>query len=50
VLLSLDHARRGLGTATCEPDTGSRYRLLEPHYSFDYVLRPIASRQENAGS
>ena len=50
VLLSLDHAQRGLGTASCGPDTGSRYRLLEPRYSFGYVLRPIASRQENAGS
>jgi len=50
VLLSLDHAQRGLGTASCGPDTGSRYRLLEPSYSFDYVLVPIASRQENAGS
>ena len=50
VLLSLDHAQRGLGTASCGPDTDIRYRLLEPHYAFDYVLRPIASRQENAGS
>ena len=50
VLLSLDHAQRGLGTASCGPDTGVQYRLLEPRYSFDYVLRPIAARQENAGS
>ena len=46
VLLSLDHAQRGLGTASCGPDTGIAYRLLESRYSFDYVLRPIASRQE----
>jgi beta-galactosidase len=39
--LSLDHAQRGLGTASCGPDTAERYRLLEPRYSFDYVLRPI---------
>jgi beta-galactosidase len=50
ILLSLDHAQRGLGTASCGPDTAERYRLLEPRYSFGYVLRPIASRQENAGS
>ena len=50
VFLSLDHAQRGLGTASCGPDTAVRYRLLEPSYSFGYVLVPIASRQENAGS
>jgi beta-galactosidase len=49
-VLALDHAQRGLGTASCGPDTAERYRLLEPRYSFSYVLRPIASRQENAGS
>jgi beta-galactosidase len=41
VVLSLDHAQRGLGTASCGPDTAERYRLLEPRYSFDYVLRLI---------
>jgi beta-galactosidase len=50
ILLSLDHAQRGLGTASCGPDTAERYRLLEPRYSFGYGLRPIASRQKNAGS
>ena len=50
VVLSLDHAQRGLGTASCGPDTAERYRLLEQRYSFGYVLRPIASRHENAGS
>jgi beta-galactosidase len=50
VILSLDHAQRGLGTASCGPDTGVQYRLLEPRYSFGYSLRPIASRHENAGS
>ena len=50
VVLTLDHAQRGLGTASCGPDTATRYRLLEPRYSFAYVLRPISSRQENAGS
>jgi beta-galactosidase len=50
VLLSLDHAQRGLGTASCGPDTRLPYRLLEPSYAFDYVLSPTAERQENAGS
>ena len=43
VLLSLDHAQRGLGTASCGPDTAVQYRLLEPRYSFDYVLAPTRS-------
>jgi beta-galactosidase len=46
VTLSLDHAQRGLGTASCGPDTAPSYRLLEPRYSFGYLLAPIASRQE----
>jgi beta-galactosidase len=46
VLLSLDHAQRGLGTASCGPDTLPRYRLLEPRYAFDYVLRPIAAPRD----
>ena len=50
MILSLDNAQRGLGTASCGPDTAERYRLLAPRYSFGYVLAPIASRQENAGS
>jgi beta-galactosidase len=41
VLLSLDHAQRGLGTASCGPDTGERYRLLKSRYRFGYALRPI---------
>jgi beta-galactosidase len=33
VVLSLDHAQRGLGTASCGPDTAARYRLA-------YTLAP----------
>jgi beta-galactosidase len=40
-ILSLDHAQRGLGTASCGPDTAERYRLLEPSYRFSYVLRRL---------
>jgi beta-galactosidase len=41
VYLSLDHAQRGLGTASCGPDTHPRYRLTERVYRFAYVLRPL---------
>lgn len=41
VILSLDHAQRGLGTASCGPDTAERYRLNEASYRFDYVLRRL---------
>jgi beta-galactosidase len=40
-VLSLDHAQRGLGTASCGPDTAERYQLLEPFYRFAYVLRRL---------
>ena len=39
VFLSLDHAQRGLGTASCGPDTRPQYRLDERVYRFAYVLR-----------
>jgi beta-galactosidase len=41
VLLALDAAQRGLGTASCGPDTLDQYRLLEREYQFTYRLRPI---------
>jgi beta-galactosidase len=41
VYLSLDHAQRGLGTASCGPDTAPRHRLLEPRYRFSFALRPL---------
>ena len=40
IVLSLDHAQRGLGTAACGPDTAPRYRLTEAAYRFSYLLRP----------
>lgn len=43
VVLSLDHAHRGLGTASCGPDTSPRYRLVAPVYRFAYVFRPTRS-------
>jgi beta-galactosidase len=41
VVLSLDHAQRGLGTASCGPDTSPRHRLLAPRYRFAYILRTV---------
>ena len=41
VILSLDHAQRGLGTASCGPDTLPQYQLNEPMYRFAYVLRVV---------
>jgi len=38
VFLSLDHGQRGLGTASCGPDTHPRYRLTRPSYRFAYAL------------
>jgi beta-galactosidase len=44
VYLNLDHAQRGLGTASCGPDTAERYRLLERSYRFSYTLAPTEAR------
>ncbi len=47
-ILSIDHAQRGLGTASCGPDTAERHRLDARSYRFAYVLR--MSRQDQRGS
>ena len=39
VILNLDYGQRGLGTASCGPDTLEKYRLLAAEYHFSYVLR-----------
>jgi beta-galactosidase len=41
VMLSLDHAQRGLGTASCGPDTAPQYQLNARLYRFAYVLRVV---------
>jgi beta-galactosidase len=48
VVLSLDHAQRGLGTASCGPDTAPRFRLTAASYSFSFVLRPLSSWRPSA--
>jgi beta-galactosidase len=40
--LNIDHGIRGLGTASCGPDTLDQYRLLKPKYEFIYSLELIA--------
>lgn len=49
VVLNVDHAQRGLGTASCGPDTSRRHRLLASAYRFAYVLRPVASPPKSTG-
>ncbi|NLE54543.1 MAG: DUF4981 domain-containing protein [Lentisphaerae bacterium] len=39
VILNLDFAQRGLGGASCGPDTLQQYRLEPGHYSFSYRIR-----------
>ena len=39
VILNLDGAHRGLGTASCGPDTLADYRLLARAYQFTYRLQ-----------
>ena len=41
VLLHLDGAHRGLGTASCGPDTLDSYRLLDHDYRFTYRLSAL---------
>jgi beta-galactosidase len=41
VILNLDHAQRGLGTASCGPDTLRQYQLRERVYRFAFTLRPL---------
>jgi beta-galactosidase len=41
VILSLDAAQRGLGTASCGPDTLPQYQLREKKYQFTYRLKVL---------
>lgn len=41
IILNLDAAQRGLGTASCGPDTLEQYKLLEKEYRFGYTLRVL---------
>ncbi len=41
VILNLDAAQRGLGTASCGPDTLEQYKLQERVYRFAYRLKVV---------
>ena len=41
IILSLDFAQRGLGTASCGPDTLPEYRLMEPRYAWSYRVEVV---------
>ena len=41
VVVHLDRAHRGLGTASCGPDTLPRYRIKPGRYRFDYRMIPL---------
>ncbi len=40
IFLNLDYRQRGLGTASCGPDTLDEYKIKPGKYSFRYILRP----------
>jgi beta-galactosidase len=44
--LCVDWRQRGLGTASCGPDTLERYRIPPGRYAFTYVLRPVTAGQD----
>jgi beta-galactosidase len=41
IILNLDFAQRGLGTASCGPDTLERYQLNQSEYHFSYQLQIV---------
>ena len=48
VYVNLDYMQRGLGTASCGPDTLEKYRIEPGTYELGYVLVPIAGGQDSA--
>jgi hypothetical protein len=49
VIVHLDAAVRGLGTASCGPDTLPRYRVRAGRHAFGWWLRPFDPRREQPG-
>jgi beta-galactosidase len=47
IILNLDIHQRGLGGASCGPDTLEQYRIQPGTFSFGYRLRPYMIGQEN---
>ena len=48
--LHLDHRHRGLGTASCGPDTLGQYRISGGTYRFRFVLRAFRPGKDDPGA
>ena len=48
IYLCVDYMQRGLGTASCGPDTLEKYLIKPGQYEFAYTLKPIALDQDPA--
>jgi beta-galactosidase len=48
-IVNLDCRQRGLGTATCGPDTLEKYRILPGTYQFSWRMRLFDPRREDPG-
>ena len=46
----LDHRQRGLGTASCGPDTLERYRIPAGIHFFDFFIKGFDPTEEDPGS
>lgn len=46
--LCVDYMQRGLGTASCGPDTLKKYLIKPGQYEFAYTLKPLAPGQDPA--
>ena len=46
VVLCVDLKQRGLGTASCGPDTLDKYKILPGKYMWSYVLYPLRAGQD----
>ena len=46
----LDHRQRGLGTASCGPDTLERYRIPAGIHFFDFFIKGFDPSEEDPGS
>jgi beta-galactosidase len=40
IVINLDYKQRGLGTASCGPDTLSKYRVRPGKIAFNFALQP----------
>ena len=47
-IVNLDVAQRGLGTASCGPDTLPQYRIEPGDYQLDFVIMPLSTADSTA--